>query len=257
MNREKMIKKIASFHKGYVNSILKKREEDKEKYKSSLIDSLFYIFSFSFFRGRNDKLSKKFKERAINAINELNKDHSIEELIMNKKKKFVKKANSLISKKDYKLVFKRLKEEEVNNKYDRLMVVSLIDFYRTIDENIVNYMILKIRNGELSNLSDELEKVLYIGDKISSLILRDTVIIYDLKKYLKPDDYIYLQPIDTWVFQVAKEIGMINEEKIKKCHPEQIVKKCQEFSIDPIEFNQGAWYIGANPLNIIDKLTFY
>ncbi len=87
--------------------------------------------------------------------------------------------------------------------------------------------------------------------KIASLILRDVVYIYELENILETKDYYYLQPVDTWVHQISRHIGIVEKDEIYKNESLDIVNKCHEFGVNPIHYNQGAWYIGANSHKII------
>lgn len=72
------------------------------------------------------------------------------------------------------------------------------------------------------------------------------------------DDYRYVSPVDTRVFQVAEELVLVSTESPQwETNRTKIVQACDD-CVSPIEFNQGAWYIGANAFEIVieqfDKL---
>lgn len=60
------------------------------------------------------------------------------------------------------------------------------------------------------------------------------------------------------MFQVAEELNLVGTESPQwKTNSADTVEVCRD-SVSPIEFNQGAWYIGANAFEILieqfDKL---
>ncbi len=255
-------KKISYYSEHYVRIILKERKDNWKKILNDNKEALFFIFSFSFYRGRRDELSSKFRKKAENVV-----DYFIEKSdYLHKTKKFLDKKDKKfknILKEKYNNILQELKRNKVNNKNDRFMVAHLINFIHSKEEkNIVKYIIAKIRDGKIKEIYDELISIYEFGPKISSLVLRDTIFLYfselgkDYKKRLSKEDFYYLQPIDTWVHQVSKKIGIIKEkeEKIYKGEANKLVDFCWENKIDPVKFNQGVWYIGSNSLDVLLKL---
>ena len=88
--------------------------------------------------------------------------------------------------------------------------------------------------------------------------MRDVVYIYELENYLSDEDYHFLQPIDTWVHNLSRRIEFVNKDKIYRDEAKDITDKCFELGVNPIHYNQGAWYIGSNSLQVllqnIDKI---
>jgi len=73
---------------------------------------------------------------------------------------------------------------------------------------------------------------------------------------MKKEDLVCLQPVDTWVRQVAYEAGMIKnlDEPDKKVRI-NIVEACLKSDVSTIRFNQGAWYLGYHSFELlINKL---
>jgi len=257
-------KKISNYSEYYVKIFLKERKDNWKKILTDNKEALFFIFSFSFYRGRRDNLSTKFGKGAKKAINDFfskNADY------LKETKNFLDKKNKNfkdVLKEEYSNILQKLEQESVNNRYDRFMVAHLINFIHSKEEkNIVKYIVSKIRNGKIKEIYNELTSIYEFGPKISSLVLRDTIFLLyfselgkDYKEKLSKEDFYYLQPIDTWVHQVSKKIGIINEkeEKIYKGEAKDIVDFCWENKIDPIKFNQGVWYIGSNSLDVLLKL---
>ena len=249
---EKLVKKIAKLHKNYELEFLKDRIGLKHVYLTNPKDALFFILSFSFYQGRRDELSQQFEEKTKNTLEQFFKNNNT--FLSNSRLRITDK-NDL--KKEYTQLHKKLKENEVNKENDRLMVISLINLIQSKSEkNILKFIIAKIKSNKISEAYKILDSVWSIGPKIASLILRDIIYIYELEEYLnkpknEPNDYCFLQPIDTWVHKVSHEIGVIGNKKIYKDEAKDITDKCFEFDVNPIHYNQGAWYIGANSWQVL------
>jgi len=87
-----------------------------------------------------------------------------------------------------------------------------------------------------------------IGDKLSAFIMRDFHAFFglwenDLRKDHK--NYIHLQPVDRWVRKISEIIWDVKLSNNHDKAAEEIVKRCGEEGINPVCYNQGAWFIGA------------
>ena len=262
------IKKISEFHKNYEKDYLIDRVRNKDQYLKDPKEALFFILSYSFYQGRKDEISEKFENKAKEVLTEYEISSSVSKYISRKGIKgegYEKKLKENIR---YSELLKRLEKAEVNKKGDRLMVVSFINLIESSEEkNLLKILIRKIKENDMEGADRLLKSVWSIGPKIAALILRDTVYIYHLEKYLdkKVENYYFLQPIDTWVHQVSQKLGMINLEKcrhIKKKTGEEecniytdeakdITNACWKLGVNPIHYNQGAWYLAANSLKVL------
>ncbi len=247
MDIKTLVKQISKFHKNYEKEFLGERIENKDTYLKNSEDAVYFIFSYSFYLGRRDEVSSKFEEKAKYTFESFLKNNDI-----------LSVSNSRITgkdklKEDYSKLYDLLKKNGINKEGDRLMVVSLVNLIQSNHEkNILKLLIEKIKSKEIYKAYKILDSVWSIGPKISSLILRDIVYIYELEKYLKkPEDYYFLQPVDTWVHKLSKKIKLINRDKIYKDEARDITDKCFKFDVHPIHYNQGAWYIGANSLHVL------
>jgi hypothetical protein len=245
MDQKTLVRNIAKFHENYKNAILNEKINNKDKYLSNSKDSLFFIFSYSFYQGRKDTISSEFEKRAVKTIDSLLEKNDI----LSIKAQRIRNKKVLIE--EYKELYDKLKENRVNKESDRLMVIDLINLIQSLDQkNLVSYLIKKIETS-IKEAYKILDDVHSIGHKIASFILRDLVCIYELEKYIKANDYYYLQPIDTWVHQISRKIGLVHKDKIYSAESKDIVNKCFEFEVNPIHYNQGAWYIGTHSLEIL------
>lgn len=242
--------KIAEFHKCYQKEFLEDKIKNKYNYLKSPKKALFFILSYSFYQGRRDELSKKFEENAKNALEKF----LLKNDVFSSNSQRVKDKNTLKSK--YNELNNLLKQFGVNKEGDRLMVISLINFIQSnAEKNILKTLVQKIKSKKISEAHKILDSIWSIGPKIASLILRDIVYIYELEGCIDGDNYNFLQPVDTWVHKISKEIGLIekNKDKIYPNEAKDITNKCLELGINPIHYNQGVWYLGKHSLEILLK----
>jgi len=114
--------------------------------------------------------------------------------------------------------------------------------------NLTDHSACCLEAGHATALHRELQDIRQIGPKVAAFFLRDLVAVLRLQSHLTAEDYVVLQPIDTWVEQVAKRLAI----QPAKCGLAlSLVGACQECGVDPIRFNQGAWYVGAHSFDIL------
>ncbi len=248
MKAKTLVKGIAKFHKNYEREFLKERIRNKTHFLQSPKDALFYILDHSFYQGRRDEISRKFEDRAKATLASIFENNDV----------LLSSSSRIISKEKLKLKYKKLNklliQYKVNKEGDRLMVMSLINFIQSNDEkNILRFLIKQIKTKKIPQAFRNLDGIWSIGSKIASLILRDIVYIYKLENYLNRKDYYFLQPIDTWVHQLSNRVGLVHKNKIYRGEAKDITERCFEFKTDPIQYNQGAWYIGSNSLKVVLK----
>lgn len=248
------IEAIASFGRKYQEVYLytgKDKNELKQSLTSDWWEALKFFFGRSFMRGRRDEISNKFMERAI---------HILEQFFGDEKTKFLQGLNN---NKEWKEdLTSKLQEGKVNNKGDRKMVVSTLGWISGLNDdgfNLINYSLRKAKEKRIEELYGELDRLNYVGDKLASFFLRDVACIFDLQ--VNNEQQIFLQPVDTWVDQVVESLGIYKPETAKKAISgnkealntvrKQIVKSCNGAGVSPIEFNQGAWYIGPHSFQIL------
>lgn len=253
MRTEILVKRIAEFHKNYEKEFLKERIRNRISCLESPKDALFYILSYSFYQGRRDEISATFERRAKVVLDSFLTSNDV--LLLGSSRITSKE----VLKTKYKKLDGLLKTNKVNKEGDRLMVMSLINFSQSNDEkNILRFLIDQIVSKKIPEAYRNLDGIWSVGSKIASLILRDIVYIYKLEDYLSRQDYYFLQPIDTWVHQLSKRVGLVGRDKIYTGEAKDITEKCFRFNTNPIQYNQGAWYVGANSLKLvlenIDKL---
>lgn len=246
MDTKTLVKQISKFHKNYEDEFLIERIRNKNVYLKTPKYALFFILSYSFYQGRRDEISSKFEEKAKGTLDSFLKNNDILSVSISR----ITIKDEL--KKEYPKLYELLKNNGVNKEGDRLMVVSLVNFIQSNHKkNLLKFLIEKIKSKKVNEAYKSLDEIWSIGPKIASLILRDIVYIYKLENHLNNKDYYFLQPIDTWVNKISQKVGLINKDKIYKDEAKDITDKCFKYGANPIHYNQGVWYIGANSLQIV------
>ena len=253
MDTKTLVTQIARFYKNYKEEFLKERIRNKNDYLESPKSALFFVLSYSFYQGRRDEISSMFEERAKTTLESFLRNNNV---LLYSSPRITDKD---ILRTEYKRLYDLLKQNKVNKEGDRLMVISLVNFIQFNNEkNILHFLIEQIKSKKIAEAYQNLDGIWSIGPKIASLILRDVVYIYELENCLSDEEYYFLQPIDTWVHNLSKRIELVDRSKIYKVEAKDITDKCFELGVNPIHYNQGVWYVGANSLKIllenIDKI---
>lgn len=107
----------------------------------------------------------------------------------------------------------------------------------------------QIGQGKLITLYSELDSIYQIGEKVASFYLRDLAFIYDLT--LAPDELFVIQPIDTWVRQVAIRLGISSAKDSNSAIAKKLLQACARTKVDPKKVNAGAWYAGSKSFDLL------
>jgi len=138
------------------------------------------------------------------------------------------------------------------------MVLSTLNFIdRLPAHNIVSYSVERIRHGEIDEHYRELQRsqnkngIIQIGPKIASFYLRDVVSLYHLEDKIPDEFAIYLQPVDVWIRKLARKTGIVSDRASDQEIQKAIVALCKEYGHSPLQFNQGAWYVGYSEFDLL------
>jgi len=142
-------------------------------------------------------------------------------------------------------VLSALAQGGVNNSADREMVAETLIFLCTVpDANMVGWAIREIEDGRLAHAYRKLDDIRWVGHKIASMFLREVVNVYSLRTSCNDIDCIYLFPLDYWVELICTRLGIFIEKEPEMEKVKAAVATCLHCKVDPICFNQGAWYLG-------------
>ena len=254
-----ILRKIEAFSENYrtlltSETLAFKEAFSWEKVRQDWWFALLFFFDRAFYQGRNDLLSARFERANVKALDScLVGSTSADKLSsLTQYRHWLQSECWKASDNPLWNALCQTYEIGVGKRYgtgrerDREMVLDTLQFIVNNCEgyNILEYSIQSIKNGNIEELSKKLHNIISIGDKIASFYLRDTVFVYELDNYLKPEDYHYVMPIDTWVKQISNKIGVEADAKA-------MATACQQNGVSPIKFNQGAWYIGSHSLSVL------
>lgn len=228
------LKQIQEYGQRYCEEFLADDTVEKSKLLANWYEGLNFFFRKSFYRGRKDEISDVFRKRALEVIQEFDLRNNI------------RKFKSL--------EFERLLlEKGVNNRVDRRMICQTIELIKEKGGlNIVAYSVEQIKKGNVSKIYGELCEIFGVADKIATFFLRDLAIVFELEDNISSDDYVYFQPIDTWVRQVAERLRIIDKgENNRVTIKEKIITATLKESVSPLFFNAGAWYIGKHSFDLL------
>ena len=253
------LKKIEAFSENYRNLLTSEtlafREAGSwEKVRQDWWLALIFFFDRAFYQGRNDKISGYFEQATIKALSDVLAGSSSSERLLSlrtlshwlNREQWRSQRNPFWNALSKKYDIAGGKKSGTGRERDREMVLSSLNFIvnHCEDYNILEYSIQHIQSGEIGRLSNELHNIVSVGDKIAAFFLRDTVFVYDLETYLKPEDYYYVVPIDTWVGKVADKLGI-------EANAKAIAIACQQNGVSPVKFDQGAWYLGSHSFSVL------
>lgn len=230
---EKSRKIAMEFGERYKKEVMGSDFWTADKISNDWFVALKFWFGKSFYRGRRDSISDNFKERSDNVIANIGKDNLFD-ISENELETLLHKAG-------------------VNNHIDRKMVTETISFIKKIeDHNIANYCVRLIKENRSREAFESLRTMYGIGPKLASLFLRDICFIFKIEP-MDREQQLCLQPVDTWVLQVAQELEIpgCTEKTTENNAVIPVVNFCLENNISPTLFNAGAWYVGARSFTLL------
>ncbi|MCL5027959.1 MAG: hypothetical protein M1480_02955 [Bacteroidetes bacterium] len=245
-----LIEKISQLGFDYRRKFLTADRESICNYWWSGFD---FFLNKAFYQGRLDSVSAQVYEIAIKILREYFTNDNNQRLVYRHNNNWYDLKQQLDE---------NIGKGKIGKGRDVVMVISALDFIDSIEENnIVKYSINKILNNNLKEIYTELQNskcekgIVQVGPKIAPFFLRDIVTLFELEDKIHGNDFIYLQPIDTWLRKIAKKINLVEQDAKDEIIINKIIEECNSANISPILFNQGAWYLGNNAFNILlDKI---
>lgn len=144
---------------------------------------------------------------------------------------------------------------EIGNSRDCEMVWSTVEWLAadlSLTTDIVERSLEAIKSGDIAAHHQEIRDEVYnVGPKKTSLYLRDLVAVAELEDGIE-DEWAYIVPIDTRIETVASAVlDMEIDSNSWRRSAEDIAEVCREHAVSPVEFDEGAWYVSANALEIL------
>jgi len=248
------LKLIESFGDRYIKEYIDPLKNKNDKFKSDWFAALDFFLSHAYYQGRKDELSERYYKAAKKSLLAYFGKNAFTQL---KNYNNAWKGNIIPHDPDWTIwvkvnngLLEGLKSVKAGKRRDIDMVIDILRFIHACQSyNIVLHSIKEIERGRIKNLYSEIDEIWQVGQKVTSFYLRDLIFCYDLE--LKPDDYFTIQPIDTWVNQVAIRIGICSEKDSDSIVVSKFLEVCAKEKIDPKKINAGAWYLGANAFDIL------
>ena len=255
LGQENIMSKIVHFGERFEREYLCKeylscKNVDVGQLEESWWEALKFFLTRIFYQGRRDDISVRVEKKALEVLGRyfddpLEREKSFHTLKASSWNQLKVALQAVIGK------------GKVGRGRDIDMIIDTFEFIsRLPDKNIVRYSGEMIKNNKLEQLWYGLQKskskdgIRSVGKKIASLYLRDLVTILSLEQEVSNDQQIFLQPIDTWVKQIANKIG-IEETKDDMKLRKMVIERCRRVNQSAIKFNEGVWYIGSHSLDIL------
>lgn len=243
---------LEQFGNRYVSEHLGVWRKNSKDLVSDWFKALDFFLSRAYFQGRRDELSERFYENAKSALITHFGNNSSGQT----KKLRIAWDEGMIPHSDdwQRLKNSTLETALLNAKAGKArdveMVLDVLRFIHPLPKfNIVSHSLTEIREGRIGQLYAEIDSIWQIGQKVSSFFLRDLAFIFNLN--LSPQEFFTIQPIDTWVKQVAINTGICISKTPDHRIVGKIVDACNKAGVDPKKVNAGAWYLGANSFEIL------
>lgn len=235
MSEPRKLKAVEQYGERYVQDYLANARSIHADITSDALEALKFWFGKAFMRGRNDKLSTKFKRLTLEVLENY---QNLEDI-------------------DLTDLESRLAEHGVNNSGDRGMVAGSIRFacstLQAYDGNVFNWALALIQSGRASEAYWALQGIYEIGDKLATFYLRDVTLLESAESSIHSQDYQYFQPVDRWVRWVAARLEIIPSADYGNNHfvKGEIINGCLAADVSPLLFNAGAWLVGAHGARLL------
>lgn len=235
-------------------------EEQQQRILNEWWLAFLFFLDRAYYQGRRDELSKRFEYTALKALNrvfgeEANSSCKAAKLttLMSQGGLDWKNPRGELWDALAQKYLTQFGEYRAGKRRDREMVLDTLAWAAGIEgHNLVRHSLRHVNEGRMAEIYERLRCLRGVGPKIASLFLRDVVLIWGSENSLQSTDYVCLFPLDTWVRQVLR---VLDEQAFcggsDKDLAEKVIMVCLENHVSPINFNIGAWYIGAHSFNIL------
>lgn len=248
-----LVSTIVRYSERYRNEML-----GKFKPETLLTDwwaALDFFFGRACFQGRRDKISERVYNAVISVLEPVFSKDKNTKAYLNEQANGWERIKQELS--------KHIGKGKVGKARDVEMVISSLQFISRLPNlNFVGYTVDKIHAGQINAHYEEIQRlkstngIVQVGPKIASFYLRDVVSIFKLESKIPIEFSFQLQPIDVWVRKLAHKTGIAPYEAKDADIQNAIVTLCKTYGVSPLQFNQGAWYVGYFSFDLLlEKLT--
>jgi hypothetical protein len=232
---------IVSYSSRYHQEMLSRYDPDR--LLENWWAALDFFFGRACFQGRRDDISERVYQEVVAVLSSL---FSGDERTANYQKERYQGWETVERE-----LKQRIGKGKVGKARDVDMVLSALDFIGQLPAlNIVSYSVERVQHGEIDEHYKELQRsknkngIIQVGPKIASFYLRDVVSLYHLGDKVPDEFAFHLQPVDVWVRKLAYKTEIVSDEASDREIQKAIVALCKEQGCSPLQFNQGAWYVG-------------
>ncbi len=235
MSEPHKLKAVEQYGNRYIREYLSGALERHEAITSDPLEALAFMYGKMFMRGRRDEVSVIFRDRTLEVLRSYKRLPDIDPGTLDTS----------------------LREARVNNRYDRQMVKESINFVsnelQNYGCNVFNWAVDAIQNGSAAEAYGALTNIFAIRDKLATFYLRDVALLEDIEESISSEHYVYFQPVDTWVAQVAARLSIVDEDDRRKLSTvkSRIINECLAADVSPLLFNAGAWMVGAHASRLL------
>lgn len=235
MNNEHQLESVEKYGRRYVTEYLASARDRHDTITTTPLAALNFMYGKLFMRGRRDAVSVVFRDRTTEVLAQYKTIQDI----------------------DLTELERQLVAHGVNNRHDRRMVAESINFARrelqAYDCNVYAWAVDAIYTGRSATAFAQLDSIHAVGDKLATFYLRDVAFLEDLQSNINTDDYVYFQPVDTWVERVALSLNIIDDGDLGHLYviKRKIVTQCLAAQVSPLLFNAGSWMVGAHAYRLL------
>lgn len=222
----------------YTKIYLLNRDFTDDNLSTNPYFALEFFLQHSFYRGRKNELSLKYLVRVIELLYDLEDNNKPIESIF--EEGFFKKINEL------KLP-----------KKDKVHLRSLLNYLKNLNQehyNLYNHIKNLIKEKGLEKAKTELERIKEVGEKISSFVLRDTILVAKIEKPVEEQENIFcIFPIDTHVKKVLKKYFGLNEPKSLS----ELLTEYSKNTLGIARIAAGMWFAYYHAFDILIEDAIY
>jgi hypothetical protein len=235
VSKPQKLRSVEQYGRRYVQEYLANAKDRHEAIMNDPMEALAFMYGKLFMRGRRDEVSIAFRDRTLAVIQ---RHKTLEQI-------------------DLDGLEDKLERNKVTNRYDRRMVREVISFARNeLDahgRNVFNWAADAIRAGGAAKAYDALTGIFAVGDKLATFYLRDVALVEGIEDSIQAEDYVYFQPVDTWVEQVALALEIVETADLGRIFTvkHKIISDCVATGVSPPLFNAGAWMVGAQAYRLL------